>query len=157
MDQLTFLRAAQGIKTNRERQIPLGTKEVRLILIFEPLTIKSFRSRWSDQDNFYRWHISDYPGSWCILNLPRAKKKTTFNVFNCTLQIYSGTKLLNSYVVSEPDPRKIRNRVWEIGWGGSLLCAQNAGALPIGSWLHVFAYLLEIPSQPTSIGQGDGK
>lgn len=36
MDQLTFLRAAQGIKTNCERQIPLGTKEVRLILIFEP-------------------------------------------------------------------------------------------------------------------------
>ena len=28
---------------------------------------------------------------------------------------------------------KIGKRVWEIGWGGSVHCAQNAGALPIGS------------------------
>jgi len=25
-----------------------------------------------------------------------------------------------AWVVSEPDPRKIRRRVWEIGWGGSV-------------------------------------
>ena len=35
-------------------------------------------------------------------------------------------------IVSEPDPRKIEKRVWEIGWGGSVHCARNAGALPIG-------------------------
>jgi len=28
-------------------------------------------------------------------------------------------------------PRKIGRRVWEIGWGGSVLCTQNAGMLPI--------------------------
>jgi len=70
----------------------------------------------------------------------QSQKKTTFNVFNCALQIYSGTKLLNSYVVLEPDPRKIGNRVWEIGWGGSVLCAWNASALPIGSWLHAYKH-----------------
>ena len=36
-------------------------------------------------------------------------------------------------VVSEPDPRKIGRRVWEIGWGGSVHCTRNAGALPIDS------------------------
>jgi len=30
-------------------------------------------------------------------------------------------------------PGKIEKRVWEIGWGGSVHCARNAGALPIDS------------------------
>jgi len=30
-------------------------------------------------------------------------------------------------------PSEIEKRVWEIGWGGSVHCAQNAGALPIDS------------------------
>ena len=47
-------------------------------------------------------------------------------------------------VVSEPDPRKIEKRVWEIGWGGSVHCARNAGTLPIDSWLHAYARLLKI-------------
>ena len=37
------------------------------------------------------------------------------------------------FIVSEPDPRKIEKRVWEIGLGGSVHCARNAGALPIDS------------------------
>ena len=36
-------------------------------------------------------------------------------------------------VVSEPDPWKIKKKVWEIGWGGSVPCAWNAGAFPISS------------------------
>ena len=28
---------------------------------------------------------------------------------------------------------KIEKRVWEIGWGGSVHCARNAGTLPINS------------------------
>ena len=52
--------------------------------------------------------------------------------------------------------RKIEKRVWEIGWGGSVNCTQNAGALPIDSWLHAYAHLLEKP-QPASIAQGDRK
>jgi len=47
-------------------------------------------------------------------------------------------------LVLEPDPRKIEKRVWEIGWGGSVHCAQNAGVLPIDSWLHAYARLIEI-------------
>ena len=43
------------------------------------------------------------------------------------------TKFGIQTVVSEPDPRKIEKRVWEIGWGGSVHCARNAGALPIDS------------------------
>jgi len=39
---------------------------------------------------------------------------------------------------------KIEKRVWEIGWGGSVHCARNAGALPIDSLLHAYARLLEI-------------
>ena len=30
-------------------------------------------------------------------------------------------------------PSEIGRRVWEIGWGGSVHCARNAGALPIDS------------------------
>jgi len=40
---------------------------------------------------------------------------------------------LYTLIVSETDPRKIRKRVWEIGWGGSVPCTRNAGALLIGS------------------------
>jgi len=36
-------------------------------------------------------------------------------------------------LVSEPDPQKIGKRVWEIGWGGSVPCAWNAGVLLIDS------------------------
>ena len=31
-----------------------------------------------------------------------------------------------SFLVSEPDPRKIRKMVWEIGWGRSVPCTRNA-------------------------------
>ena len=48
-------------------------------------------------------------------------------------------------LVSEPDPRK--NRKEGLGWGGSVHCAQNAGALPIDSWLHANARLLEIENK----------
>ena len=53
-----------------------------------------------------------------------------------SVQIYSCINApctASEKVVSEPDPRKIEKRVWEIGWGGSVHCAQNAGALPINS------------------------
>jgi len=36
-------------------------------------------------------------------------------------------------LVSEQTLGKIEKRVWEIGWGGSVHCARNAGALPIDS------------------------
>ena len=35
-------------------------------------------------------------------------------------------------VVSEPDPQKRIERTLEIGWGGSVPCVQNVGALPVG-------------------------
>jgi len=49
-----------------------------------------------------------------------------------------------SALVLEPDPRKNRKGVWEKGWGGSVHCARNAGALPIGSWLYANVHLLKI-------------
>jgi len=41
----------------------------------------------------------------------------------------------NSGMVGKYDQTlgKIRKWVWEIGWDGSVLCAQNVGVLPIDS------------------------
>ena len=36
-------------------------------------------------------------------------------------------------IVLEPDPQKNRKEGLEIGWGRSVPCARNAGALPISS------------------------
>jgi len=98
------------------------------------------QSPWSHSQTHLQVTHEWLPWFFMYIKSAQSQKKTTFNVLNCTLQIYSGTKLLNSYVVLEPDPRKIRNRVWEIGWGGSVLCAWNASALPIGSWLHAYKH-----------------
>ena len=45
-------------------------------------------------------------------------------------------------LVSEPDPRKSKRRVWHIGWGGSVHCARYEGALPIGFWLAFWCALI---------------
>jgi len=51
-------------------------------------------------------------------------------------------------LVSGSDPCK-NQKVWEIGWGGSVPRTWNVGALPTSSWLHA-------KPQPASKVQRDG-